>query len=98
MEEAGYIPDTSWVFQATDDKVNKEDLLCEHSEKTALCFGLINTAPRSPLTIKKNLRMCGDCHTVTKFIAKLEEREITVRDKSRFHVFKDGKCSCNDYY
>ncbi|MQL86328.1 hypothetical protein Taro_018846 [Colocasia esculenta] len=25
-------------------------------------------------------------------------REIVVRDRNRFHHFKDGSCSCNDYW
>ena len=32
-----------------------------------------------------------------KFISKIIGREIIVRDNSRFHNFKDGRCSCSDY-
>jgi hypothetical protein len=42
--------------------------LCHHSEKLAIAFGLINTAPGTPLRIRKNLWVCEDCHTSTKFI------------------------------
>jgi hypothetical protein len=41
-----------------------------------------------PLVIKKNLRVCGDCHNATKFIAKIEKREIIVRYAIRFHHLK----------
>ena len=66
-------------------------------EKLVIGFGLISTPPGTPLLITKNLRVCPDCHNVTKFISKIRNREITVRDSNRFHHFKNGKCSCNDY-
>ncbi|WOL17140.1 hypothetical protein Cni_G25929 [Canna indica] len=49
-------------------------------------------------SIVKNLRICGDCHVVMKLISKVYAREIVVRDRSRFHYFKDGSCSCRDYW
>ena len=42
--------------------------------------------------------MCGDCHIVAKFISKIVGREIIVRDTNRFHHFKDGPCTCGDYW
>ncbi len=47
--------------------------LCHHSEKLAISFGLISTTPGSPLHISKNLRVCCDCHTPTKFIRTIAE-------------------------
>ncbi|CAK9278386.1 unnamed protein product [Sphagnum jensenii] len=72
--------------------------LCHHSEKLAIAFGLINTAPGSPLRIRKNLQVCEDCHTSTKFISKIVGRGIMVRDANRFHHFENGVCSCMDYW
>ncbi|CAK9237433.1 unnamed protein product [Sphagnum troendelagicum] len=43
--------------------------LCHHSEKLAIAFGLINTAPGSPLRIRKNLQVCEDCHTSTNNVS-----------------------------
>ncbi|CAI0462900.1 unnamed protein product [Linum tenue] len=60
----------------------KENALYQHSEKLAVAFGLI----------------CGDCHVVIKLISKMYNREIIVRDRVRFHRFKDGTCSCRDYW
>ncbi|KAH9741771.1 pentatricopeptide repeat-containing protein [Citrus sinensis] len=75
---------------------------CGHSEKLALAFGLISTSPGSPLRVIKNLRMCGDCHSPTKYVSKAEkrerEREIIMIDNYRFHHFVDGACSCGDYW
>ena len=93
----GYIPDTSQVLLDVDDEEKKERLKF-HSQKLAIAFGLIHTSEGSPLRITRNLRMCSDCHTYTKYISRIYEREITVRDRLRFHHFKNGSCSCKDYW
>eukprot|EP01018_Ginkgo_biloba_P037430 Gb_29872 [translate_table: standard] len=97
MEEAGYIPSTNFALHDVEEEV-KEHMLCTHSEKLAIAFGLINTSPGTPIRITKNLRVCGDCHSATKFISKIVKREIIVRDVIRFHHFKNGFCSCGDYW
>ena len=97
MRRVGYVPDTRWVMHEVDEQ-QKEEALCYHSEKLAIAYGLIRTPPGTSIRISKNLRICGDCHTATKFITKIFEREIIVRDASRFHHFKDGVCSCGDYW
>ncbi|KAL5099891.1 hypothetical protein RYX36_004218 [Vicia faba] len=93
----GYIPDTSQVLLDVDEEEKRERLKC-HSQKLAIAFGLIHTSEGSPLRVTRNLRMCSDCHTYTKYISMIYEREITVRDRHRFHHFKDGTCSCKDYW
>eukprot|EP01018_Ginkgo_biloba_P029405 Gb_03473 [translate_table: standard] len=97
MKEAGYMPNTNFVLHDVDKEV-VEHMLSSHSEKLAIAFGLINTSPGSPIRIAKNLRVCGDCHSATKFISKIARREIIMRDANRFHNFKDGFCSCGDYW
>jgi pentatricopeptide repeat protein len=97
MREAGYVPETKFVLNDLDNE-QKDQILCHHSEKLALAFGLINTSPGTPIRILKNLRVCGDCHSAIKFISKIVAMEIIVRDTSRFHHFKDGLCSCGDYW
>eukprot|EP01018_Ginkgo_biloba_P007785 Gb_19828 [translate_table: standard] len=97
MEAAGYVPNTNFVLHDVEEEI-KEDILCSHSEKLAIAFGLITTSPGSPIRITKNLRICGDCHSATKFISKIVNREIIMRDANRFHHFKDGLCSCGDYW
>ncbi|KAH9291812.1 hypothetical protein KI387_043001, partial [Taxus chinensis] len=96
MREAGYVPNTDVVLHNVENEV-KEDMLFCHSEKLAIAFGLINTSPGAPIRIIKNLRICGDCHSAAKFISKIVNREIIVRDTNRFHSFKDGMCTCRDY-
>eukprot|EP01018_Ginkgo_biloba_P030204 Gb_10726 [translate_table: standard] len=97
MKEAGYVPDTTFVLHDVEEE-KKESILCSHSEKLAIAFGLINTSPGTTIRITKNLRACGDCHSATKFISKIVRREIIVRDANRFHHFNDGMCSCGDYW
>lgn len=97
MKLAGYKPKTDLVIHNIDEE-EKEDALSTHSEKLALAFGLINTSEGTTIRIVKNLRVCNDCHDAIKIISKIVEREIVVRDRSRFHHFKNGICSCNDYW
>ena len=97
MRESGYIPNTKFVAHNMNEE-EKEHHLCSHSEKLAIGLGLISTPPGTPLLITKNLRICPDCHSATMMISKVRNREITVRDANRFHHFKDGQCSCKDYW
>lgn len=97
MKEAGYIPETRFVLHDVDQEA-KEEALLAHSERLAVADGLLNSPPRSPIRIIKNLRVCGDCHTALKIISKLVGRELIIRDAKRFHHFKDGLCSCRDYW
>ncbi|CAL9233432.1 unnamed protein product [Arabidopsis halleri] len=97
IKKMGYVPDTASVLHDLEEEV-KEQILRHHSEKLAIAFGLISTPDKTTLRIMKNLRVCNDCHTAIKFISKLVGREIIVRDTTRFHHFKDGFCSCRDYW
>ncbi|KAF7823106.1 putative pentatricopeptide repeat-containing protein [Senna tora] len=97
LKKAGYEPDTSSVLYDVEEEV-KEKMLWDHSERLALAFALINTAPVATIRITKNLRVCGDCHTVMKMVSKLMNREIIMRDIRRFHHFREGVCSCGDYW
>ncbi|CAI0380233.1 unnamed protein product [Linum tenue] len=94
----GYMPGTEWVLHNIEEE-EKEDALGSHSEKLALAFALIQTSPKTaPIRIVKNLRICGDCHSLMKYASIMSQREIIVRDIKRFHHFKDGTCSCGDYW
>ncbi|KAF7819989.1 pentatricopeptide repeat-containing protein [Senna tora] len=97
LSKAGYSP----IIEIDLHNVNqneKEQLLYHHSEKLAVAFGLIATPPGSPIRVKKNLRVCVDCHTFFKFVSEVVSREIIIRDINRFHHFKNGSCSCGDYW
>ncbi|CAK8564275.1 unnamed protein product [Lathyrus sativus] len=97
MKEMGYQSETAPALHDVEEE-EKELAFNVHSEKLAIAFGLITTEPGTEIRIIKNLRVCLDCHTATKFISKITERLIVVRDANRFHHFKDGICSCGDYW
>ncbi|KAL9448055.1 hypothetical protein AB3S75_015512 [Citrus x aurantiifolia] len=96
IKAAGYVPDTNSIHDVED--YVQENLLSSHSEKLAIAFRLLNSSPGSTIHIRKNLRVCGDCHNATKYISLVTGREIIVRDMHRFHCFKNGVCSCGDYW
>ncbi|CAA7410280.1 unnamed protein product [Spirodela intermedia] len=99
VKEIGYAPETSLVLHDIEEGLKEEQLYC-HSEKLALVFGLMN-APDSQSCIKimKNIRICMDCHRFIKLVSKcVSKKEIVVRDANRFHHFKDGVCTCGDYW
>jgi pentatricopeptide repeat protein len=97
LKREGYIPRTSNVLADIEEE-EKETALNYHSERLAIAFALLKSLSGTPIRIVKNLRVCGDCHTAIKLISKIYDREIIVRDCSRFHHFKGGSCSCNDYW
>lgn len=97
LSDMGYQPDTNYVLHDVEEE-HKAAFLSQHSERLAIAFGLIAKPPGSTIQILKNLRVCGDCHAVIKLISVIEARDIVVRDSNRFHHFKDGLCSCGDYW
>ncbi|KAL7098846.1 hypothetical protein ACP275_09G044500 [Erythranthe tilingii] len=97
MRSKGYVPNTSVVLLDVEEE-EKESVLFRHSEKLALVFGLISSPAGQTIRIFKNLRVCEDCHASFKLISEIVDREIVVRDRNRFHSFKDGSCSCRDYW
>ncbi|CAN0857220.1 Pentatricopeptide repeat-containing protein At5g43790 [Linum grandiflorum] len=100
LQEHGYNPRTREVLFDIEDE-EKEDALSYHSERLAIAFAMLVAADSdnvdAPVRIIKNLRVCGDCHDSFKLISVIYRREIIVRDRSRFHHFRDGICSCLDY-
>ncbi|OMO81938.1 hypothetical protein COLO4_23342 [Corchorus olitorius] len=97
LKMEGYVGNTKEVLLDLDEE-GKELALSYHSEKIAIAFCFLKTSPGTPIRIIKNLRICLDCHVAIKMISKVFEREIVVRDCNRFHHFKEGKCSCKDYW
>ncbi|PKA53644.1 Pentatricopeptide repeat-containing protein [Apostasia shenzhenica] len=97
MRKLGYVPDTRFVLQDVKSE-RKEYVLSTHSEKLAVVFGLLNMPVEATIRVLKNLRICGDCHNAILFMSMATEREIIVRDGKRFHHFKDGECSCGNFW
>jgi len=97
MKKRGYVPDTNSVLHDMDNE-EKEHNLRHHSEKLAISFALMSHPVEVPIRVMKNLRVCSDCHVAIKYISEIKNLEIIVRDSSRFHHFKNGTCSCGDYW
>lgn len=97
LKGVGYVPDTNFVLQDLEGE-QREDSLRHHSEKLALVFGLMSLSKEQTIRIRKNLRICGDCHLFAKLVAKVEHRIIVIRDPIRYHHFRYGVCSCGDYW
>ncbi|GAV77355.1 PPR domain-containing protein/PPR_2 domain-containing protein/PPR_3 domain-containing protein/DYW_deaminase domain-containing protein [Cephalotus follicularis] len=97
LRRLGYTADKSCVLRDVEEE-EKEEMVGTHSEKLAICFALLVSEVGAVIRVVKNLRVCGDCHTVIKMISKLEGRVIIIRDNNRFHHFIDGQCSCKDYW
>nr|DAD38941.1 TPA_asm: hypothetical protein HUJ06_013263 [Nelumbo nucifera] len=101
LKEIGYVPEINLALHDTEEE-HKEEQLYYHSEKLALAFALMNAG--NPcfgggiIRIMKNIRICVDCHNFMKLASKYVQKEILVRDANRFHHFRDGLCSCIDYW
>ncbi|OMO99626.1 pentatricopeptide repeat-containing protein [Corchorus olitorius] len=96
LQQYGHRPRTKEVLFDIDEE--EEDALTYHSERLAIAFALIASDSIAPIRIIKNIRVCSDCHESTKLISMIYGREIIVRDRNRFHHFKNGTCSCLDYW
>ncbi|CAI0446559.1 unnamed protein product [Linum tenue] len=97
LEMEGYVPNTSQVLFNIEEE-EKETALQYHSEKLAIAFGFISTKPGETIRVVKNLRVCDDCHSAIKLISRVYGREIVLRDRVRYHHFRDGTCSCKDFW
>ncbi|CAL8995651.1 unnamed protein product [Prunus brigantina] len=77
----------------------EEEIGWIHSEKLAFAFAL-SGSPSVPkcIRIMKNLRMCGDCHRIAKYISVAFGCDIYLSDAKSFHHFSNGRCSCGDYW
>ncbi|CAF3648584.1 unnamed protein product [Rotaria sordida] len=99
LNEHGYKFDSSWITRPLREEETIESVLCGHSEKLAIAYNLIQRPLPDFIQVTKNLRVCGDCHEATKFIAKIRQIDIIVRDANRIHHFhKNGQCSCQDHF
>ncbi|XP_057975794.1 pentatricopeptide repeat-containing protein At1g19720 [Malania oleifera] len=76
-----------------------EDIGGIHSEKIAFAFALVGPSHAAQnIRIVKKLRMCRECHRTAKFISMAFECEIYLSDSKRLHIFRNGLCSCGDYW
>ncbi|CAL5005225.1 unnamed protein product [Urochloa decumbens] len=96
MKEEGHDPKKKYALMGANNAVHDE-ALCGHSSKLAIAFGVLNLSEGRTVRVTKNSRVCSHCHEAAKFISKMCNREIILRDSSRFHHFEEGRCSCRGY-
>jgi pentatricopeptide repeat protein len=98
LEQHGYKPDVSIIHtRVPENEESKKVKLFQHSERSALIFLLGRTKDeKTPIKIFSTLQICGDCHTVFALASKVYDREIQITAREQAHVFKNGKCSCNN--
>jgi pentatricopeptide repeat protein len=95
--EIGYVQDRYTLLNNVEQG-RKDPTVHIHSEKLAIAFGLLSLSDTVPIRVFKNLRVCNDCHNWIKYVSKISNRAIVVRDAYRFHHFEGGICSCRDYW
>ena len=95
--KAGYVMNTNILLQDVSDDMKKV-ILYHHIEKMAIVFGLMRTNPGIVIRITKNLSICDDCHSACKFISKVFQRVLLIKDANCFHVFQDEVFSYRDYW
>uniref|UniRef100_A0A0D9XWJ2 DYW domain-containing protein n=1 Tax=Leersia perrieri TaxID=77586 RepID=A0A0D9XWJ2_9ORYZ len=97
LNEFGHRSSTMSVLFDVEEE-DKAVTLSYHSERLAIAFALIASTPGAPIRIIKNLRVCTDCHESAKLVSQVYDREIVMRDRTRFHHFRGGECSCGDFW
>jgi pentatricopeptide repeat protein len=87
------------VCSLLDYEEDREENGTVHSEKKAIAFQLLySNSTQKVIRIIKNGRVCAHCHAFAKLVSKLHRREIFIKDSNCLHRFKDGGCSCRDYW
>ncbi|CAK9235683.1 unnamed protein product [Sphagnum troendelagicum] len=68
--------------------------------ETGHCIWAHQHTTGTPICIFKNLRICRDCHTSTKFISKIVKRAIHSKGYKSIlaYDFEDGVCTCRNYW
>ncbi|KAJ6878092.1 hypothetical protein NC651_030745 [Populus alba x Populus x berolinensis] len=95
IRDAGYVPQIKFALYDLEPE-NKEELLSYHSEKLAVAFVLTRNSGL-PIRIMKNLRVCGDCHSAFKYISKVVDRSIVLRDSNRFIVMESKGSEIDEF-
>ncbi|KAI3414868.1 DYW_deaminase domain-containing protein [Psidium guajava] len=99
-EELGYVNQVRFALHDVEEE-SKAESLRGHSEKLAIGLALVSGGlerKEGVIRIFKNLRICGDCHEYIKGLSKVLNMTFMIRDANRFHKFRDGLCSCKDYW
>uniref|UniRef100_A0A6B2L3L9 DYW domain-containing protein n=1 Tax=Arcella intermedia TaxID=1963864 RepID=A0A6B2L3L9_9EUKA len=97
LSNAGYTPQAS-PQSPKEEMLEKE--LCGHLEMQAIALALMKMEEmgevKEQVVVFKNMSVCVDCHEASKWISKVFGKTIKLKESRRWHVFKDGVCSCSD--
>lgn len=85
-------------FSLHDVDEERECIQIGHSEMLAISFGLISKQAGATIRVTKNQRVCRNCHDYAKALSEMTGREIILKDPNCFHHFKNGFCSCGDFW
>ncbi|XVF35500.1 hypothetical protein REPUB_Repub18cG0150800 [Reevesia pubescens] len=98
-QELGYVHGVKFALRDIDEE-SKEERLRVNSDKLAIGLALLHGGWDKARVIRvfKNLRICGDWDDCIKCLSQIVNVVYVVRDANRFHQFKDGLCSCRDYW
>jgi hypothetical protein len=86
MHDAGHVPYTKFVLHDVEEE-EKVFHLCDHMRNWLFYWVACQHSSPNSTPNDKNLQICEDCHTSTKFIQKIVVRAIMVRDASHFQCF-----------
>ena len=64
----GHQYDSSWITRPLVDEETIESVLCGHSEKLAIAWNFVANPDTKYIQIMKNLRVCGDCRELFRFV------------------------------
>ncbi|CAF1282461.1 unnamed protein product [Adineta ricciae] len=87
LVEHNHAYDSSCVTRVLKEDETVESVLNGHSERLAIAWNFVLNPKTTRIQLIKNLRVCSDCHAVTKLIAMIRQCEIVVRDANRIHHF-----------
>lgn len=96
IEDEGCMPNSEFSLHDVDEE--RECIPIGHSEMLAMSFGLISTQAGENIRVTKNLRVCRYCHDTAKVVSSITQREIILKDPNCFHHFRQGFCSCGDFW
>ncbi|CAF0862568.1 unnamed protein product [Adineta ricciae] len=86
----GYKPDGSWIVRDIGENDTVQSILSEHCERLAIVYNLIQNPTPTKIQVATNLRMCIDCHTATKLIAKVRKLKCGEYETS-LDIFKNSR-------
>lgn len=98
MLDMGFVPATHVCNWEKVQEEEKEEQLLFRSNKLAFASGILKSNARKPVTVVQNMRTCVDGHNTLKMISVITGRELIQRDSKRFHHYRNGVCSCRDYW